>query len=208
MNQRPGAVDELVADWGETGQTIGVRVLDNQGATTIARTVGFVEYPAGSGVYYLSSFTFPDVRGTYTLLYDNDGGAAALGHVATEGLIITSSAPEAPTGDTYGVVEELFRRLKVRTPTVDQTAQGELLLLMATEEIDSEIDLAAAADLTAGQIAIATEVCYKRAVELWAEAPFGLIGLDNAEFATRTARDSWARYANMLAPCKNQWGFA
>jgi hypothetical protein len=207
MNQRPGATDELVVDWGATAATLGVRVLDNQGATTIARTTGFVEYPAGSGVYYLASFTFPDVRGTYTLLYDDDGGIAALGHVSTEGLLITSSAPEAPTGDTYGTTDELFLRLKIRQPTPDQEARGEQVLLMATGEINSEIDLAVGVDLEPWQLALAAEVNLKRAVELWAESPFGLIGLDQ-EFVTHTARNSWERYAHMLAPLKDQWGLA
>jgi len=209
VRQQPGATDDLTIDWGATGATIGVRVLDGQGATTIARTTGFSEYPAGSGVYQLDAFTFPDDRGTYTLLYDDDGGTAAVGHVATEELIITSSAPgDAIVGDTYGDADELFLRLKIRTPTADQTARADLILLMATTEINNEIDLADDVDLTAGQLAIATEVCYKRSVELWAETPFGMLGLDNAEFSVRTARDTWGRYAILLAPLKNQWGFA
>lgn len=108
----------------------------------------------------------------------------------------------------YGTVDELMRRLKIRVPTTEQEDQGEQVLLMVTVEIDAEIDLAADADaLTAAQTALVTEVCLERAVELWSEAPFGLVGLD-AELVTHTARNSWERYAHKLAPLKNQWGLS
>jgi hypothetical protein len=210
MRVKPGAVEELVIDWGATGATLGVRLLDNQGATTIARATGFVEYPAGSGVYYLAAYTFPDDGGDYTLLYDDDGGTAAVGHVATEGVEVTSSAPaEPPTGDTYATADELARRLKIRAPSAEQTAQMDQVLLMAAGEINSEIDLAVDVDLESWQLALAAEVNLKRAVELWAESPFGILGLETAElFATHTARNTWERYAHMLAPLKDQWGLA
>lgn len=208
MRVRPGSTDDLFVDWGVTGATLGVRVLDNQGATTIARTTGFVEYPAGSADYYLSEFTFPDDGGNYTLLFDDDAGTAAVGHTASEELVVTSSAPgEAPVGDTYGTVDELMRRLKIRTPTAEQEAQADQVLLMATGEIDDEIDFTGDDDLTPAHLALVTEVCLERAVELWAESPFGLIGLDQ-EFVTHTARNTWERYAHKLANVKQQWGLA
>src|SRR5574338_589901 len=123
MRRKPGQIDQVTLDWGVTGiaNDIGVRVLDNEGATTIARTTGFVEYPAGSGFYYLDDFTFPDTRGSYTLFFDVDGGVGAPGSTATEELEITSSAGEPFDGDTYATTSELFRILKIRSPSADQT---------------------------------------------------------------------------------------
>jgi hypothetical protein len=211
MRKQPGEVEDLEVDWGITGATLGVTVLQGLSTVITARQTGFTETPAGSGIYVKASYTFPSPTTTaaYRLLYDDDGGTAALGHVAIEELIISNAAPGDPlVGDTYGTTDELFRRLKVRTPTAEQEAQGDLILLMATTEINDEIDLTGDTDLSAGHVAIATEVCYKRAVELWAESPFGLLGLENAEFAVRTTQDSWKRYAYMLSALKQQWGFA
>lgn len=208
MRQAPGATDDLTIDWGSTGATLGVRVLDGQGATTIARTTGFAEYPAGSGVYQLDEFTFPDDRGSYTLLYDDDGGTAAVGHVATEELIITSSTGEPFDGDTYGTTAELFRLLKINNPTAAQTEAAERVLTMATGETDSELDREDDDPIAGWEISLATEVCLERAVELWRETPFGIVGIDSDIGGTHTARNTWERYAHKLAPAKRQWGLA
>lgn len=209
MRQTPGSTDELVVDWGVTAATLGVRVLDNQGATTIARTTGFVEYPAASGVYYLDEFTFPDDMGTYTLLYDDDGGTAAVGHVATEELIITSSTGEPFDGDIYGTETELLRLLKINNPTAAQTLQATRVLTMATGEINTEVDRDAGDELAGWEISLATEVALERGVELWRAAPFGIVGIDSEFGATHTSRDTWARYAKMLEKLKTtNYGFA
>jgi len=211
VRKQPGEVEDLEVDWGTTGATLGVRVLQGLSTVITARQTGFTESPAGSGVYVFPSYVFPSPTTTaaYRLLYDDDGGTAAVGHVAIEELIISNAAPGDPlTGDTYGTTDELFRRLKVRTPTDDQVAQGELLLLMATTEINDEIDAVEDVELTDGHASICVEVCYKRAVELWAESPFGLLGLENAEFTVHTARNTWERYAVLLANVKQQWGIA
>jgi hypothetical protein len=92
MNQAPGATFELSIDWGSTGATLGARILDNAGATHTARFTGFTEYPAGSGVYYKTGVTAPSTSGQYTILYDDDGGTAAVGHTAVEELNVTTSA--------------------------------------------------------------------------------------------------------------------
>ncbi len=208
MRQAPGATDDLTIDWGSTGATLGVRVLDGQGATTIARTTGFVEYPAGSGVYYLDEFTFPDVKGTYALLYDDDGGTAALGHTATEELIVTSSTGEPFDGDIYGTVDELFRLLKINNPSEAQTDAATRVLTMATGEINSEIDLPDDDVVTGWQISLATEVCLERAVELWRDAPFGIVDIGGDIGGIHTSKNTWERYAHKLAPLKGQWGLA
>ncbi len=102
----PGASFEAVAEFatGLTG-TIGVRIVDNAGATTVARaTAGIHEYPAASGVYYVS-LTAPSTAGQYSVLWDN--GATTPGNVATEDLIVTYTPLVAPTGSLYITRDEM-----------------------------------------------------------------------------------------------------
>lgn len=128
------------------------------------------------------------------------------------------SQPTAPVQNTdaeafssYGSVSELFRILKIRNPSEEQTTAAERVLLAAAGEINSEVDLADDASLSSWQIALATEVCLERAVEHWRqqEAPFGLLPVGGElGGAERTARDTWDRHAHKLAPLKSQWGLA
>jgi hypothetical protein len=156
----------------------------------------------------LADYVFPSDRGTYRIRYDNDGGTAAVGHVVWEDLTITSSTGEPFDGDFYGTVDELFRLLKITNPTASQTDAGERVLIAATGEINAEIDLPDDDVVTGWQISLATEVCLERAVELWRAAPFGIVGIDSEFGATHTSRNTWERYAHMLAPLKGQWGLA
>ena len=212
MRRTPGQIDQLFVDWGVTGveTDLGVRVIDNEGATTIARTTGFVEFPAGSGLYYLDPFTFPDDRGSYTLVYDDDAGTAAVGHTASEELEITSSAGEPFVGDTYSDTTELARILKIRTPSAEQEIALERVLIAATFEINQEIDLADDGVLAGAEISLAEQVCLQRAAELWhlQEVPLGLAGIGSEFGTTHLARNSWDKYAYTLAPLKEQWGLA
>lgn len=210
MRVRAGVTDQLFADWGSSGATLGVRVLDNSGATTIARQTGFVEFPTGSGLYYLDPFTFPDDAGSYTLVYDDDAGTAAPGHTATEELVVTSSLGEPFDGDTFATTDELFRILKIRNPTAEQIVAGERVIAAATYEIEREIDRPDDDPLVGAQVSLAQEVCLERSVELWKqeEASFGFIGLGAETGAAFTARNTWERHAFTLAPLKRQWGFA
>lgn len=100
MNVAPNETYEAVVEWGQTGRTIGMRVLDNAGATTVGRLTGFTEYPAGSGVYYRDGNVAPAAQGQYTLLYDDDGGVGAPAHVSTDDLFVLFSSPgtTAPSG--------------------------------------------------------------------------------------------------------------
>jgi hypothetical protein len=119
---------------------------------------------------------------------------------------VQNVAPVVP----YANVTELARILKIRNVSDEQRDAMERVLLLASGEIDSEIDLDTDQGLSGWQVALAQEVCLERAVEHWRqqESPFGLIGLGAELPAERTARDSWERHAHKLAPLKGQWGLA
>jgi hypothetical protein len=191
-------------DTGLTG-TLGVRITDNEGATVLARTTaGIVEYPAGSGIYQVT-LTAPSTRGQYSLVWD-DGTNYAL-----DELVITSSITGTVAGDTYATTDELFRILKIRTPTTEQQDAGDRVMLAAAEEIDSEIDLASTTDLSDRQLAIAAQVNLDRAADLWRHTESipgvtGLLGDDGV--VPVPGRYSWERYAQRLAPLKDQFGIA
>lgn len=117
MNVAPGATYEAVVTWGTTGATLGMRVIDNAGSTTVSRVTGFTEYPAGSGIYARTGNTAPSTAGDYTLVFDDDGGTAAVGHVATDELTVTYTAVSTSTGSIYATPTELKAALQLTSQT-------------------------------------------------------------------------------------------
>lgn len=111
-------------------------------------------------------------------------------------------------------VDELFRILKIRTPTAEQTTSAERCLSTAYLEIVREIDFAAdetVADLSADEVDLCTGVNLDRAADLWrhTESIPGVTGLLGDEGAIAAPpRYSWERYAQRLATVKRQWGIA
>lgn len=86
--------------------TIGVRVTDGVGGTTIARTTsGIVETPASSGIY-VATLTAPANVGQYQVTWD-DGGSPATW--AAEELTITTTGTQSVTPSTG--VGMTFRQL-------------------------------------------------------------------------------------------------
>lgn len=120
MNATPSSTFEATATGFATGLTgtIGVRILDNAGATTTARvTAGIAEYPASSGVYYVS-LTAPSTAGQYTLLWDN--GSTTPGNIATEDLVVTYTITSATAAaNEYVTVSELKNTLAITSSTYD-----------------------------------------------------------------------------------------
>lgn len=114
--------------------------------------------------------------------------------------------------DTYAVAyattDELFRILKIRTPTADQTTAGLRVLTAAALEIDSE--LGRAGIFSSPYPPLVVEVNLRRAAELWRlqEVQFNLVGVGSEFGATRIARDTWEKFAIELAPLKDSWGIA
>ncbi len=104
---------------------------------------------------------------------------------------------------------ELFRVLRVRQPSQDQTDAANRVILVAAQEIMDEIDLSSL-ELTAGDVAVCESVNLDRAADLWrhTESAPGVLGVVD-EFASSTpGRYSWGRYAARLSVVKDKWGIA
>lgn len=153
--------------------------------------------------------SFTTENGTAEDLWYRISFADADGDTTVPTAPIQNTTTDTTTVTAYATLDELQRILKIRTPTTEQEAAMERVLLVAAGEIDAEIDLATGADLSGWQLALAEEVNLERAVEHWHQLPvaFGIIGLDS-EAPMRLARDTWERHAHKLAPLKGQWGMA
>lgn len=212
MNVRPATsftTDFEAATTGLVG-TIKVGIYQGDTAITALTTAGVNEI--GTTGIYVATLTSPDDAGQYTLIWSLDGTLDPA-QLSIDDLTVTFSAPaDAPAGDIYGTTDELFRILKIRTPTTDQTTAAERVLIAAAGEINAEIDLAAGVDLEDWQLQLVTVTALDRAADLWrhVENAAGINGLlgDDLSGATLPGRYSWERYAQRLAPVKNQWGVA
>jgi hypothetical protein len=204
VNVAPAALFEAVIDTGLTGLvgTIGVGADDNQGGTGIAfTTLGVAEL--APGVYAATGLVAPDTQGQYTLIWREGAAGQVLG---IEDLTVTSSAPGLPPdpGDTYCTTDELFRVLKIRTPSSEQVAAADRVLLAAREEIDQI--MGRADPLTARQLELAAQVNLERGEELWqeTESPWGAIGLGSETGPVFAPRRS--RALAKLTPLVQSWG--
>lgn len=119
----PSATFEAVCTGFASGLTgtIGVRLLDNAGATTAARvTAGIAEYPASSGIYYVT-MTAPATAGQYTVMWDT--GTVSPSTVATEDLVVNwSAATVGGTSNLYVTVAELKEILRQEGETYQDLA--------------------------------------------------------------------------------------
>ena len=202
MNVLPGATFDAVIDTGETGlaATITVQASDNMGGTPISpTTIGITEI--APGVYAAAGLVAPGAAGQYTLIWKNAGTVLGI-----DDLTVTASAPgdPVPPSDTYANTDELFRILKIRTPTSDQTAAGQRALEAAAGEINAK--MGRVDDLEPWQQQLCAEVNLERAVEHWqeGEVPFGVIGLDSPTGPTYLPRRS--RALAKLLPAQQSWG--
>ena len=98
--------------------TLGVRVRDNQGADTIARTTsGIVEINLGSGFsIYAATLTWPTAAGMYTIDFDNGSGLYASEALSIAAVAVPDVAPSAvfeavATGFATGLTGTLGVRL-------------------------------------------------------------------------------------------------
>lgn len=210
MNVPPAATFEAVIEVGETGLvgTVGVEVNDNLGAVSVPfSTSGITEI--APGVYSASGLVAPTVAGQYTLLWRRGAGGEVLG---IDDLLVTSSAvPPVPISDAYVDVNELFRVVRIRTPTPAQIAAAERVIVTSAGEINSEISRTDGT-LPDWGYQLCAFVNLKRAVEHWQqeEAPMGITGLtgENLRLVQTEPLDTWPTYQAILAPLKEGWGLS
>jgi hypothetical protein len=123
--------------------------------------------------------------------------------------LFTSGTPVGVT--SYATTADLFRILKIKTPTPDQTLAAQGDLDTATIEINAEIDHSPAGPaLTTQGLELCKGVCIDRAADLWRhrESAPGILGVVDEAVPSSFGRYSWERYAQRLSPLKEQWGIA
>jgi hypothetical protein len=125
------------------------------------------------------------------------------------------SAPTAPAQNTdsitaYALTDDLFRILKVNSPSASQTTAAQGDLDTATIEINSEIDVAADRLFTVEELELLKDVCVNRAADLWRhrESMPGILGITDETLPSTPGRYSFARYVARLSVMKDQWGIA
>ena len=127
---------------------------------------------------------------------------------------LNESSPSTPTQNitltAYATTDELFRVLKVRQPTSDQTAAAQGDLDTATIEINAEISFVTNRLLTTSELELCNGVCIDRAADLWRhrESAPGILGVVDEAVPSTFGRYSWNRYAERLAPLKQGFGIA
>jgi hypothetical protein len=110
----------------------------------------------------------------------------------------------------FGTTVELFRILKITSPTSAQVIAAQRYLITAAAEIRAEIDLADDAFLEPSALDLCATVNLDRAADLWrhTESAPGILGVVDEAVPSTFGRYSWERYAQRLAPIKSQWGIA
>jgi hypothetical protein len=139
----------------------------------------------------------------YRVIFADGSGNTTLPSVPVQNLEFPVAA--------YATVADLFRVLKVRDPSADQTTAAQGDLDTATIEINAEIDKASDSPaLTAEQLELVKGVCIDRAADLWRhrESAPGILGVVDEAVPSTFGRYSWERYAQRLSPLKEQWGIA
>lgn len=123
---------------------------------------------------------------------------------------------------SYATATQLRNKLKVPSGTTDADLQRVLDMAMVetksevgnwdftdTEDIDARLEALGNKFTSTEAQAMLTSANLARAQDLWLieGLPIGVIGL-GGETPLLSPRNSWERFANMLAPLKNEWGLA
>lgn len=135
---RPAASFEATASGFPTGLTgtIGVRITDGIGGTTVARsTAGISEYPAGSGIY-TKVLTAPGTEGQYQVVWDTGGASPQW---ATDEITVTGSTPEPFPSDLLCDVEDVASLLRARTKDDSGNELGDFTA--DTRPTDTEVEV-------------------------------------------------------------------
>lgn len=119
---------------------------------------------------------------------------------------IQNTGGSTVTADVYATSAELFRILKIRAPTVEQTAAADRVLATAAGEINSRIGRID--PFEPWMLQLCAHVNLQRASELWSaeEVPLGVLGIDSPVGPTYLPRKSVA--LTKLLPLEQSWGVA
>lgn len=179
----------------------------SSGPWTVIDTIALTPTDADPSAPAARSFTItngtaPDLW--YRITFVDGGGNLSLPSAPVQNLTLTHPA--------YATVDELFRVLKVRTPSGAQTVAAQRDLDTATLEIDTELDrVDDTVPFTDSQLALIGDVCLDRAADLWRhrESAAGMLGIPDETVASpQPMRYAWTRYAQRLSPLKEQFGLA
>lgn len=127
----PGQSIESTTTGAPTGLvgTIGVRIVDGVGGTTLARsTSGIVESPASSGIY-TATLTAPTTAGTYVIVWDTGGGTPEW---AADDLLVayTAASDAAPSGDDLCTLADVRLALELADAA---TERDDLIAALVTD---------------------------------------------------------------------------
>jgi hypothetical protein len=181
---------------------------------TLSRQIRFGAYGAdhvAGELYYVTNVKIGTTLDGVELFSDDfSSGDTSHWNTAFGNLVVVADPFPAPVA-VYATTAELFRVLKIKTPTSDQTIAAQGDLDTATIEINAEIDWADThAPATTQQLELFRGVCIDRAADLWRhrESAPGILGVVDEAVPSSFGRYSWNRYAERLAPTKDRFGFA
>lgn len=124
--------------------TLGVRITDGVGGTTLARrTTGITEYPAGSGIYS-AVLTAPSVEGQYQVVWDTGGASPQWG---SDELTVTGSSPEPAPSDVLCDVADVAALLRARTKDDSGNELGDFTADTRPTDVEVEELIEQAADM-------------------------------------------------------------
>jgi len=138
----------------------------------------------------------------YRVVFVDGTGDTSQPTSPVQNLAGSTAAPVVP----YTTTDELFRILKIRNPTPQQSAAAERILDAAAGEINAR--MGRLNDLAGWELQLVTEVNLERGAELWneEEVPFGAIGLDSPSGPVFVSRHS--RALQKLTVLQQSWGCA
>ncbi len=172
---------------------------------------GFGANAVAGEIYYAKDVRAGTTAGASDLFFDDFSGGDLSKWTATTGNVTVVADPFPDAFVTYATTADLFRVIRINSPTAAQVIAAQGDLDTASIEINAEIDWADDhVDATTQQLELMKGVCIDRAADLWRhrESAAGILGIVDESIPTTPGRYSWARYVARLSVLKDQWGVA
>ncbi len=163
-------------------------------------------------LYYVTNVKAGTTLGGTDLFADDfsSGDTSAWTITSGDATVVANPFPTVPFV-AYATTADLFRVIRINSPTAAQVIAAQGDLDTASLEINAELDWADDhADPTPQQLELMKGVCIDRAADLWRhrESAAGILGIVDESIPTTPGRYSWARYVARLSVLKDQWGVA